>query len=261
MPAPKKATDAASRHFAEHFGDDEYTIARTASGAHPKDGRRIHLFLAVRSGAANDPAVELVLDDDGEHVQLAGAREALLAADVSPVPAGVVKDVKVTINPEVNDLRLGECDTFREKLTVTIPASAAVAPADIYFLADNTGSMGTVIAAVQAGASAILSSLGPLARAGIRGRRVPRLRERRGHVARVPEPAADHGQHRRRDHGHRHLVRQRRRRPARGAVLRARPAGRGQRNRLAARGQAHRGVARRRARPRPDLRGGQRAAV
>lgn len=162
MPAPKKATDAASRHFAEHFGDDEYTIARTASGAHPKDGRRIHLFLAVRSGAANDPAVELVLDDDGEHVQLAGAREALLAADVSPVPAGVVKDVKVTINPEVNDLRLGECDTFREKLTVTIPASAAVAPADIYFLADNTGSMGTVIAAVQAGASAILSSLGPL---------------------------------------------------------------------------------------------------
>lgn len=162
MPAPKKATDAAGRHFADHFGDDEYTIARTVSGTHPKDGRPIHLFLAVRSGAANDPAVELILDDDGEHVELAGARETLLAADVSPVPAGVVKDVKVTINPEVNDLRLGECDTFREKLTVTIPASAAVAPADIYFLADNTGSMGPVITAVQNGASAILSSLGPL---------------------------------------------------------------------------------------------------
>ena len=68
-----------------------------------------------------------------------------------PVPAGVVTDVKVTINPEVNDLRLGECDTFREKLTVTIPASAAVAPADIYFLADNTGSMGPVITQVQNG--------------------------------------------------------------------------------------------------------------
>ncbi len=162
MPAPKTATDAASRHFAEHFGDDEHTIVRTVSGTHPKDGRPIHLFLAVRAGAANEPAAELILDDDGERVQAASQREALLAADISPVPAGVVKDVKVTVNPEVNDLRLGECDTFREKVTVTIPASAAVAPADIYFLADNTGSMGTVIAAVQAGASAILSGLGPL---------------------------------------------------------------------------------------------------
>ena len=162
MPAPKKATDAAGRHFAGHFGDDEYTIGRTVSGTHPKDGRPIHLFLAARPGAANEPPAELILDDDGEHVELAGAREALLAADVSPVPADMVKDVKVTVNPEVNDLRLGECDTFREKVTVTIPASAAVAPADIYFLADNTASMRPVINAVQSGASAILSSLVPL---------------------------------------------------------------------------------------------------
>ena len=79
MPAPKKAADAASRHFAGHFGDDEYTIARTASGTHPKDGRPIHLFLAVRSGAANDPVVELILDDDGEHVELAGPGAALFS--------------------------------------------------------------------------------------------------------------------------------------------------------------------------------------
>ena len=37
-----------------------------------------------------------------------------------------------------------------------------MAPADIYFLADNTGSMGAVIASVQAGANAIFAGLGPL---------------------------------------------------------------------------------------------------
>jgi hypothetical protein len=45
---------------------------------------------------------------------------------------------------------------------VTIPASAAVAPADIYFLADNTASMRPVIAAVQAGANAIFAGLSAL---------------------------------------------------------------------------------------------------
>jgi hypothetical protein len=159
MPAPRKVTEAAEKHFAERFGDDEYVIARTASDRHPKDKRPIHLFLAFRSGGANEDAVELILDDDAEHVELASERRALFPADISPVSPDVVKGVKVRVNPEVNDLRLGECDTFKEKLTVTIPASAAVAPADIYFLADNTGSMTSVIAAVQAGASAIFSGL------------------------------------------------------------------------------------------------------
>jgi len=162
MPVPRKVTEAAQRHFAENFGEEEYVIARTASDTHPKDRRPIYLFMVVRPGAANEGVVELILDEDAQHVQLAGERKALFPVDVSPVPAEAIESVKVTVNPEVNDLRLGECDTVKEKVTVTIPASAAVAPADIYFLADNTGSMTTVIAAVQAGASAILSGLGSL---------------------------------------------------------------------------------------------------
>ena len=162
MPAPKKVTEAADRHFAEHFGGDEYVIARTATDAHPEHKRPIHLFVAGRPSAANEEAAELILDDDGERVELAGERKGLFLPHVDPVPPHITGDVKVRVNPDVNDLRLGECDTFREKVTVTIPASAAVAPADIYFLADNTGSMTSVIAAVQAGASAILSGLGPL---------------------------------------------------------------------------------------------------
>ena len=162
MSVPDKVTEAAKKHFAEHFGEEEHVVARTASDRHPADGRAIHLFMAVRSGVANDNAVELILDDDAHPVQLERRRHALFVPDVEPVPLEVTEAVTVKVNPAVNNLRLGECDTVREKITVTIPASAAVAPADIYFLADNTGSMGAVIAAVQAGANAIFAGLGPL---------------------------------------------------------------------------------------------------
>jgi hypothetical protein len=162
MPVPHKVTEAAQKHFTEQFGEEEHVVARTASDMHPADGRPIHLFVAVRSGVANDNTVELILDDDARPVQLANQREALFRPDVDPVPLDVIEAVKVRVDPAVNDLRLGECDTVKEKITVTIPASAVVAPADIYFLADNTGSMGPVIAAVKNGANAIFSGLGAL---------------------------------------------------------------------------------------------------
>jgi hypothetical protein len=159
MPIPKKVTDAAQKHFAEHFGKDKYVVARTASDKHPKDQRPIHLFLAARSEVPNDNVVEVILDDEARHVQVGIERKLLFPVEIEEVRPELIAAAKVTVNPAVNNLRLGECDTVKEKITVTIPASAAVAPADIYFLADNTGSMGPVIANVQAGASAILSAL------------------------------------------------------------------------------------------------------
>ncbi|MEM8823184.1 MAG: vWA domain-containing protein [Pseudomonadota bacterium] len=54
-------------------------------------------------------------------------------------------------------LELGETET--EVVTVTIPARAGVSKADVYMLADTTGSMDPVIAAVQAGANAILGGV------------------------------------------------------------------------------------------------------
>ncbi len=162
MSVPDKVSEAASRHFAEHFGEEEHVVVRTASDRHPADGRAIHLFQAVRSGVANDNTVELILDDEGHPVQLERRPPALFVPDIEPVEPEITAAVTVKVNPAVNNLRLGECDTVTEKITVTIPASAAVAPADIYFLADNTGSMGAVIASVQAGASAIFAGLGPL---------------------------------------------------------------------------------------------------
>jgi len=154
--------EAARKYFAQHFGKQEHKIVRTESGRHPKEGHPIHLFIAVRLDVANAAPVELVLDDEGNVVELATHERKSLFIPYHPVPPHIVDAVKVTVNPAVNNLRLGECDTVSETITVTIPPLAAVAPADIYFLADNTGSMGPAIASVQAGANAIFTALSAL---------------------------------------------------------------------------------------------------
>ncbi|MFH8249082.1 hypothetical protein ACH3VR_01780 [Microbacterium sp. B2969] len=64
----------------------------------------------------------------------------------------------ITIDPTTNDWRLNRCERVTEKITVTVPKSSAPPKADVYLLADTTGSMTPVLAAVKAGASAILNN-------------------------------------------------------------------------------------------------------
>jgi len=162
MPAPGHVTEAAHRHLSERFGKREHKVVRAESASHPSSGRPLYLFVAVEVDVPNGDRVELIFDDQGELVELGKERTILFAPEIDPVPGHITDAVTVKVNPAVNDLRLGECDSLTEKIMVTIPPSAAVAPADIYFLADNTGSMGSVISAVQAGASAILAPLSAL---------------------------------------------------------------------------------------------------
>lgn len=65
----------------------------------------------------------------------------------------------ITISPDTNVLTLHEGDTLDETLTVTVPAEAAVSIADIYFMADTTGSMYFALTAAQSGASDLLTEL------------------------------------------------------------------------------------------------------
>jgi hypothetical protein len=160
MPATSKANEAAQQLFRRHFGRREHRIVRSETDRHPVDGRQIHCFFAVSLEEPNGPAVEAIFDDTGNVVEIGIERRALFQPRIMPVPPHVVSAKAVTIDPAVNNLRLGECDTLRETITVTIPAEAGVVPADIYFLSDNTGSMGPAIANVQAGAAAIFAALG-----------------------------------------------------------------------------------------------------
>lgn len=65
----------------------------------------------------------------------------------------------ITISPDTNVLTLHEGETYDETLTVTVPADSAVSVADIYFMADTTGSMYAALAAAQSGASDLLTDL------------------------------------------------------------------------------------------------------
>jgi hypothetical protein len=163
MEPPNQVDKAARKYFADRFGDRKYAIVRTASDTDPQTKRSIYLFVARPIGQSPESSTELVLDEEGRPVELPHVREGRFSPAIPLVPPELVAAVTVTVSPTANTLRLSECDTFSETLTVSIPASSAVAPADIYFLADNTGSMGPAISQVQSGASAIFAALSPLA--------------------------------------------------------------------------------------------------
>ena len=142
-------------------------LVRTAEDLVPSTGRKIFLFSATEKGKPNSPSTTVVLDESGAAVDLAklSASEArsFFTPAIAAVPLDVIERGRVKINPAKNDLRLTECDRFTETVTVTIPKDAPFSRADVYFLADTTGSMEPVLAAVRAGAAGILAGLsGPI---------------------------------------------------------------------------------------------------
>src|SRR6185503_9512043 len=124
-------------------------------------------FVGRPADDPNGPHFAVVLDSAGREVDLPKLERAegraffpgpALDVDITKL---LPPDKVVTIDPKVNDIQLSECG-FREKITVSIPAQPIREKVDVYFLADNTGSMGLAIANVQAGAGAIMSALGGL---------------------------------------------------------------------------------------------------
>jgi hypothetical protein len=104
------------------------------------------------------------LDDSGHVVEPSPARERLFASPaagrptISPGPRPVVRPI--TIQPDTNTLTLTQTDVFDETITVTVPKNGGTPKADVYFLADTTGSMTSILAAVRAGANNVLAALG-----------------------------------------------------------------------------------------------------
>jgi hypothetical protein len=127
----------------------------------PGSGERVRLFRASSKDEPNGPQVMVGFDAAGAEIddsRLAAAGEASFPVG-SSAPAGDVSSAPITINPKQNVFTLSEGETISESIIVTVPPSAGVKKADVYFLADNTGSMNSFINAVKTGASTILSSL------------------------------------------------------------------------------------------------------
>jgi hypothetical protein len=138
-------------------------VVDQAEALDPTSGRPIYRFKFVPAGNANGPAHAVILNEHGEELGAAPNLEPLFNRTVlttggAPAPVAA----PVTVQPDANIFTLNPRDTVDEIITVTIPKNAGSAKADIYFLADTTGSMSGILNAVQAGANSVLAALSGL---------------------------------------------------------------------------------------------------
>src|SRR5262249_3172442 len=117
----------------------------------------------VSAANANGPTRSVILNDKGEAVETTAALELLFDHTVLMTGVGAGPGAApITISPDTNVLTLNPGDSIDETITVTIPKSGGPVRADVYFLADTTGSMSGILGAVQAGANNILAALSGL---------------------------------------------------------------------------------------------------
>jgi Integrin beta chain VWA domain len=125
---------------------------------HPHTGEKTYCYRVVGAKHGNGPSVMVFLDERGSAIEPIPrpAPKAAVSFLAKPLISGP------TISPDTNVLTLNPGGTFDETITVTIPAHAGTGKADVYFLADTTGSMTGILGAVQTGANSVLSSLNGL---------------------------------------------------------------------------------------------------
>lgn len=149
--------------LSKQLGGKSPEIVSEDSDTVPSSKASVFRFIGRPGDEPNGLHLTAVFDEAGAPVDLAKLAltegKAFFPVAIPKVDLpGAALARRVTINPKVNDIQLSECG-FREKITVTIPAQPISEKVDVYFLADNTGSMGPSIASVQAGASAIMATL------------------------------------------------------------------------------------------------------
>lgn len=151
--------ERALAHLQRTSGIDALQITHTAQLTDPTSGAPLHEFAAVAAAEPNGPSWRVVLDDDGTERSLPAQLDPLVIAS-HPVHVNRPEAAPpITIQPDSNVLTLNPGQTFDETITVTVPKNAAASKADVYFLADTTISMGSALAAVQAGVNNVLTAL------------------------------------------------------------------------------------------------------
>lgn len=168
MSKKSLAKDAAA-HVAKSRKVKEPLVVHADEATDPESGKPVHLFKVIAAEKGNEPAETVALDDEGKPVELRDRlvklfdRSVLTAEPAAGGPRpGAAAAGPITIDPPVNVLTLNPGQEFDETITVTIPKNAGPSKADVYFLADTTGSMGGILSAVQTGANNILTALSGL---------------------------------------------------------------------------------------------------
>jgi Integrin beta chain VWA domain len=153
----EKATAIAKKH---HIKDP--VVIDSTEAQHPESDTPIYRVRLVPAADANGSALSLFLNEQGQ--EQTQPSDALLQAFDSHIVTvtGTPRTAAVTIQPDTNVLRLRPDQALNETLTVNIPKGAGPGKADVYLLADTTGSMRPILTAVRAAANNILAALAAL---------------------------------------------------------------------------------------------------
>src|SRR6266511_417128 len=152
--------DAVRAALAEMLGTTDIDIVAEVPARLPS-GEEVRLAHAAVRGQPNRTA-SLVVDASGA-VYPPRRFEALAGRDLFAPQMHVPERpfetpaAPVTIDPPANEWTLPECVAEHETVTVHVPVSGVPPKADVYLLADTTGSMSSIIGAVQAGIGAVVS--------------------------------------------------------------------------------------------------------
>lgn len=165
---PRSLADKAVERLARKHRIKQPLLVDTARDVVRTTQEPIYRFRVVGAERGNEPAYETVLDAAGAEVNLDEISQRDKVEYFPPIVGGVPRApapapaAAVTISPTENIFELNQGETKDETITVTIPANSGVTKADVYFLADTTGSMGSILNAVKAGAGTILTTLNGL---------------------------------------------------------------------------------------------------
>ncbi len=151
--------DAARQALAELLGSNEIDMVGETTGRLPS-GEEVRQVSAAVRGEPNR-AASVVVDASGEaqplrRLEALYGRGFLASGAVRERPA-LAPMPPVTIDPPTNEWTLPECVTEDETVTVFVPKSTVAPKADVYLLADTTGSMGPIIGAVQGGIDTVVN--------------------------------------------------------------------------------------------------------
>jgi len=159
----------AQERLQQREGVENLRLGRTEVDEVPSTGRRVYRVDAFQADDHNGPRYEIVLDEEGEEVDLAAVAEredkeffARPPFESGPPRPMAAPAASITIEPTEDIILLKQGDPFQEMVTVRVPRNVGASKLDVYFLADTTFSMSSILAAVQTGSNNILSALSGL---------------------------------------------------------------------------------------------------
>jgi hypothetical protein len=166
---PDELRSRTQEHLQQREGVENLRLGCIEEDEDPSTGKKLYRIDAFNADDPNGPRYQIVLDEEGEEVDLGAlaereGKEFFARAHFEPGPPVPVAApaASITLEPTENILVLNPGDTSEEIVTVKVPPNVGVPKVDVYFLADTTGSMENILAAVQNGASNILDALNAL---------------------------------------------------------------------------------------------------